>query len=94
MSIGTVLNNIAIKSNSNHMPIFPDVTYLTGFVRPEMFIETYNHGDFHVLGNHMTRLIPICDIFDNGISIYSIGDLFIFSFAFIIIYNSIKASNK
>lgn len=90
MIIGTVLNKIAIKANSETMPLFPDLSYVTGVVKP----ETPVYGDFHIIGDHTSKLIPFCDIFDNGISIYSIGDLFIFSFVFLIVFFSIKNSNK
>jgi len=93
MSIGTVLNNIAIKVNSNHMPIFPSITFSTGVTNPDKFLDSSMYGDFHVIGDYTTKLIPLCDFMDNGISTYSIGDIFIFSFAFILIYGSVKASN-
>jgi len=90
MSIGTTLNNIAIKTNLGIMPIFPDITYSTGFIKPEVFTDS---KDFHIIGDHTSKLIPLCDIFDNGISTYSIGDILIFTFSYIIVYSSIKASN-
>jgi len=92
--LGTVLNTITIKANSGKMPVYPTLTYFTGYVKPAMFINTTKYGDFHILGDAYSKMIPFCDIWDVGYMCFSIGDIFCRLFAFLIIYYSIKASNK
>ena len=89
--IGSTLNNIAIKANNGSMPIFPTLSYWTGYVKEDSFIRI---NDIHILGNSGTRLKFLTDIVDIGYSILSIGDIFIRCFAFIIIFNVIKEVNK
>lgn len=89
IALGTILNIIAIKSNNGYMPVFPSLTYSTGYMGKEMF----NDG-LHILGGFDTKLIPLTDIFDLfGYSVASVGDLFVRAYAFIILYFSIKNSN-
>ena len=89
--IGSILNNIAIASNNSKMPVFPSVSYVTGYVKASSF-----HGidNLHILGGQSTKLKFLTDIVDVGYSIMSIGDIFIRLFVFIIIYNAIKHINK
>ena len=87
--LGSSLNNIAMWANSNMMPVFPNCTYFTGYVRPE-FVK----DGMHILGNAYTKLIPICDIFDVWYSIWSIGDILIRMYAYIILFYSIEKNNK
>lgn len=89
--IGSTLNNIAIKSNNGNMPVFPTLSYWTGYVKEDSFIKA---NDIHILGNFQTKLKFLTDIIDIGYSILSIGDIFIRCFAFIIIFNVIKEVNK
>lgn len=89
--VGTILNNIAIAANDGTMPVFPTLSYYTGYVTKEAFDKI---KDIHVLGNEATKLKFLTDIFDVGYSIISIGDILIRLFAFIIIYSSIKYVNK
>jgi hypothetical protein len=88
--IGGVLNNIAIAANNGKMPVFPALSYLTGYVKQASFT---NAADIHILGNSSVKLKYLTDIIDVGYSILSIGDVFIRLFAFIIIYSAIKNSN-
>ncbi|KOA20195.1 hypothetical protein CLHOM_13940 [Clostridium homopropionicum DSM 5847] len=88
--LGTVLNKIAIKYNDGYMPVFPKLSYWTGYVKPDTFKKV---NDIHVLGNSDTKLKFLTDVIDIGYSILSIGDVFIRAFAFIIIYNVIKHLN-
>lgn len=88
--IGSVLNNIVIKANNGKMPVFPTLSYWTGYAKPDSFIKV---NDIHILGSKMTKLKFFTDIFDVGYSIMSIGDICIRIFAFLIIFNSIKAIN-
>jgi len=86
--LGATLNKIAVKANGG-MPVFPDLSYWTGYVKPE-FIQ----DGIHVLGNAYCKMIYLCDIFDFGWTIVSVGDLMIRMYVFIILYYAIKNSNK
>jgi len=92
--VGSALNTIAIDANSGKMPVFISNSWATGFARPNMYNKALAYGDFHVIGDMYTKLIPLCDTWDLGVSIYSIGDFFILSYVFLIVYYSIKASNN
>ena len=89
--IGTALNSIVIKANNGKMPVFPTLSYLTGYAKLDSFSKV---NDIHILGSSVTRLKLLTDIFDVGYSIMSIGDIFIRVFAFIIIFNTIKVINE
>lgn len=89
--IGTICNNVVISANGGKMPVFPTLSYVTGYAKANSFNGIDN---LHVLGNGATKLKFLTDIFDVGYSIMSIGDILIRLFAFIIIYNSIKHVNK
>jgi hypothetical protein len=90
---GCGLNYLAMYFNNFKMPIFPSVSYSTGYTKYEMLMKATEFGDFHVIGDHTTRLIPICDILDWGTSIWSVGDIFCRLFAFIMVYYSIQTLN-
>lgn len=85
--LGGILNDIAIKANGGYMPVYPTLSYLTGYVKPEAFLLV---NDIHVLGNSQTQLKLLTDYIDLGYSILSVGDVLIRVFVFIVIYNSIK----
>ncbi|MBL4937550.1 DUF5317 family protein [Clostridium sp. YIM B02515] len=89
--IGTILNKVAIYANDGKMPVFPTLSYITGYVRPDVFTKV---KDIHVIGSGTSKLIFLTDIIDLGYSILSIGDIFIRVFAFIIIYSCIKSTNN
>ena len=89
--IGSILNNIAISANNGKMPVFPTISYWTGYAKPGVFMKV---KDIHILGNTTTKLKFLTDIFDVGYSVMSIGDIFIRIFAFIIIFNTIKVLNN
>lgn len=91
MIIGTILNKIAISANAGKMPVFPTLSYLTGYTKADAFIKV---NDIHILGSGVSKLIYLTDIIDLGYSILSIGDIFIRIFTFAIIYNTIKSINK
>ena len=88
---GGLLNDIAIKANNGFMPVFPSLSYLTGYSNTESFSKV---KDIHILGGANTNLKFLTDIFDLGYSILSIGDIFIRLYVFIIIYNAVKNINK
>ena len=84
-----------MRANSGKMPVYPSLTYFTGYAKPEMFIDSAKYGDFHILGDAYTKMIPLCDIFDVfGYCVMSIGDIIVRSFLFLVIYYCIKESNK
>jgi len=89
--IGSILNKVAIRANYGKMPVFPTVSYVTGYVKRGEFVKADN---LHVLGNSSTKLKFFTDIIDTGYCIMSIGDIFIRFFVFIIIFNTIKHINK
>ncbi|MGH4050771.1 MAG: DUF5317 family protein [Clostridium sp.] len=89
--IGTVLNNTVIAANNGKMPVFPTLSYLTGYAKPDSFMKV---NDIHILGSDETKLKFLTDIFDVGYSIMSIGDICIRVFVFILIFNTIKVINK
>lgn len=91
MLIGSNLNNIAIKLNNGKMPVFPTLSYWTGYVKGNSFIKA---NDIHVLGNSQTKIKFLTDVIDIGYSILSIGDIFIRCFAFLIIFSIIKELNE
>jgi hypothetical protein len=73
------------------MPAFPTLSYLTGYVKQDVFTKV---NDIHALGSSATKLKFLTDVIDIGYSIMSIGDVFIRVFAFIIIFSAIKKSNE
>lgn len=88
--IGGILNDIAISVNNGYMPVFPSLSYLTGYMKYDAFDKI---NDIHILGDSSTKLKFLTDIFDVGYSIFSLGDIFIRVFVFIIIYNSVRYLN-
>jgi len=87
---GTGLNQLAIGQNAGKMPVFPSLSYLTGYVTPEI-VRT---GDaLHVLGGPETRLKFLTDYIDYGYCILSPGDVLIHLFVCILLYSLIRAVN-
>jgi hypothetical protein len=82
-----MLNKFVIRANNGKMPVFPTLSYFTGYAKPDSFIKV---NDIHVLGDSSTKFKFLTDIIDVGYSIMSIGDIFIRFFVFIIIFNTIK----
>lgn len=91
IGIGTVLNRLVIAQNGGHMPVFPTLSYLTGYVTPAM-LESLD--TLHVAGTASSKLIFLTDVIDYGYSILSLGDVLIHMFACIMLYTLIKAVNK
>ena len=87
MMAGMFLNQTAIYFNHGKMPIFPSLSYITGYVNPQMASQI---SKLHTLGNANTRLIFLTDILDLGYTILSAGDVLIRMFPFLMIYYSIK----
>lgn len=91
MVIGGVLNDIAIAVNNGMMPVFPSLSYITGYAKVDAFDKV---DDIHILGGPETKMKFLTDIFDTGYSVLSLGDIFIRFYVFIIIYKSIKRLNE
>ncbi|MCB2352963.1 DUF5317 family protein [Clostridium estertheticum] len=89
--IGSILNNIVIAANNGKMPVFPTLSYLTGYVKSDSFMKV---KDIHILGSGITKMKFLTDIIDVGYCIMSIGDICIRAFVFIILFNTIKVINK
>lgn len=89
--IGSLLNKIAISANNGKMPVFPTLSYLTGYATIDSFSKV---NDIHILGNSATKIKFLTDFIDTGYSILSIGDVFIRLFVFVIIFNAIKYLNN
>lgn len=88
--IGTILNKIAISANGGKMPVFPSLSYITGYVKADTFVKV---EDIHILGSEASKLKFLTDIIDLGYSILSIGDVFIRFFVFIIVYSCVKSAS-
>ena len=88
--LGTLLNKIAIFQNNGKMPVFPSLSYLTGYVKPYSFSAAH---DIHVLGSAATHWKFLTDYIDLGYSILSPGDLLIHFFSFLMLFYTIKAIN-
>ena len=87
--IGSLLNKIATYCNHG-MPTYPSISYWTKYIKPgNEFIDS-----IHIIGTPYSALIPICNIWDLGYTIISIGDLIIRFYVFLILFNAIKISNK
>lgn len=87
---GGFLNDLAMRANNGFMPVYPTLSYLTGYTSKEMFSIVQ---DIHIIGTAETNLKILTDFIDLGYSILSIGDVFIRVFVFLIVYNSIKKAN-
>lgn len=88
--IGGILNDIAISANNGYMPVFPSLSFFTGYIKVDSFSKVQ---DIHILGDSSTKVKFLTDIFDIGYSVLSLGDILIRGFVFIIIYNTVKYIN-
>ena len=94
MLVGGLCNQLAIGANGGKMPVFPSLSYLTGYARPGSFEAAYKvANDFHILGTDTTHLELLTDIFDIGYSILSIGDILIRIFVVLVIVGAVKKLN-
>ena len=87
---GTILNEFVIAQNGGRMPVFPSLSYLTGYVTPEAFGTA---DTLHILGSEATKFKFLTDYIDVGYSILSVGDVLIHLFTFLMLYATIRASN-
>ncbi|NLV57665.1 MAG: DUF5317 domain-containing protein [Clostridiales bacterium] len=90
IGVGTLLNKLVIAQNAGKMPVYPSLSYLTGYVTPEMVASMDN---LHSVGGPEAKLAFLADYIDYGYCILSPGDVFIHLFACIIFYALIKAVN-
>lgn len=88
--IGGALNDIAIAANGGKMPVFPTLSYLTGYASPDAFTKV---NDIHILGSSTVNYKFLTDFIDIGYSILSIGDLFIRMLPFIVVFYAVKSCN-
>ena len=88
---GSLLNRLVISQNNGKMPVYATFSKLTGYYS-ETVLRTVD--TVHSVGDSSTRLKFLTDFIDIGYSILSIGDVLIHSFAFIILYFSIKEIHK
>ena len=93
VAIGGVLNSIVMKANGGKMPVFPTLTYMTGYLKPDTFEKIARYDSVHVLGSSATKLAFLADKIDIGYGILSIGDVFTRLMAFVIIYSVVKSLN-
>lgn len=89
--LGTALNKFVIAQNGGKMPVFPSLSYVTGYVTPEMFGSV---DCLHILGSADTKFKLLTDYIDYGYSILSPGDILIHFFACIMFYFIIVAVNE
>ncbi len=87
---GTVLNKFVIAQNGGQMPVFPSLSYITGYLSPDMFGSM---DSIHILGGADTKFKFLTDYIDFGYTILSPGDIFINLFACIMLYFMIVALN-
>lgn len=88
---GTLLNKFVIAQNGGKMPVFPSLSYLTGYLAPDMLGSM---DSLHVLGSADTRFKFLTDYIDYGYSILSLGDVFIHLFVCVMLYSMIVAANE
>lgn len=89
--LGGWCNDLAIFANDGKMPVFPTLSYWTGYVTPEMFGVA---DQLHILGSRATKFKLLTDFFDTGYSILSLGDILIRVFPFIVIYQGLKSASS
>ena len=87
---GTVLNKLVVAQNGGKMPAFPSLSFITGYLDPEIFSSA---DRLHALGNNATKLKFLTDYIDFGYCVLSIGDVFIHMFFCILFFSMIKAVN-
>jgi hypothetical protein len=94
VALGGVLNAIVMNANGGKMPVFPTLSYRTGYLSPDTFLKIAQYEKVHVLGSSATKLSFLADRIDLGYGILSIGDVFTRLMAFVIIFSVIKHLNR
>lgn len=90
---GGILNNMVMKANDGKMPVFPSLSYITGYIKPDTFDNMAKYDSIHILGSSSTRLAFLADKVDFGYTIISAGDVLMHLMAFVIIYGVIRQLN-
>ncbi len=89
--LGTLMNKFVIAQNNGKMPVYPSLSYLTGYMKPDTFQQAQD--GIHILGNTQVHWKFLSDYIDVGFTILSPGDILIYFFSFLIIYETIKTLN-
>jgi len=89
--LGTLMNKFVIAQNNGEMPVYPSLSYLTGYIKPDTFHQVQDN--LHALGSTQVHWKFLSDYIDVGYSILSPGDVLIHFFSFLILYETIKALN-
>lgn len=85
--IGSILNVIVMNANGGKMPVYPSLSYYTGYIKA----DTLQKADtIHMAGNEFVKMKILTDYIDLGYTIMSIGDIFVRIFAFIMVFEAIK----
>lgn len=85
--LGSFLNNLVMGLNGGKMPVFPTLSYLTGYVNSR---NLNLGGGIHVLGDNGTRLKVLADYIDIGYSVLSIGDVLVRVMGFLAVYATLR----
>lgn len=92
--LGGIMNNIVIKANGGKMPIFPTLSYLTGYINADMIEKMPKYDSIHIMGDSSTKLPFLADYIDLGYTLLSPGDVFIIFIMFLLTYEMIKHLNN
>lgn len=87
---GTLLNKLCIMANDGHMPVYPTLSLVTGYFKPETLGGSVD--SLHVLMTAQSKLKILADYIDIGWSIMSPGDIMIHMFCSVVVYYSVKAA--
>ena len=91
IGIGSLLNKFVMAQNGGLMPVYPSLSYLTGYATPQSFQIA---DGVHILGSEVTRYKLLTDYIDFGYCILSPGDVFIHLFSFLMLYAIFKAAHQ
>lgn len=89
--LGTMMNKFVIAQNNGIMPVFPSLSYKTGYIKPDTFQQVQD--SLHTMGGSEVHWKFLSDYIDVGYSILSPGDVLIHFFCFLILYETIKTLN-
>ncbi|MCE5195946.1 MAG: DUF5317 domain-containing protein [Negativicutes bacterium] len=91
IGIGSMLNKFVMAQNGGLMPVYPSLSYLTGYATAQSFQIA---DGVHILGSDVTRYKLLTDYIDFGYCILSPGDVFIHLFTFLMLYAIFKAAHQ
>jgi hypothetical protein len=92
VAVGSILNRIVISANQGKMPVYPTLSYLTGYYKSGVLGQGVD--SLHILMSGSTKLNVLGDFIDTGFSIMSVGDLLIHTFIAIVVFYTIKRLNS